>query len=1136
MVHGCRRTSALLACTLILARCTSAPTPSGPAFQADSEARPEHPSGFEQWAVDVFERRCGVGCHAVSELHYVDFMADESNAIAFYFPVDPRTGRFTADPALQRIAHEVAVGIWSPDGAASHAPHARIDFSAEPEYSPMLRHPLSELAGGLPHRGVDVFVDEGDPDYVALQRWVRTEVEDHVIEPAPLAPNEAFFRDEVLGVFERNGCFTGSCHGPDVFNDLKFAEPLPRRHHDEPLRLSPSMVAENRAAALGTVSRLVNLGGDLQRSRLLVKNLPIPEGGVHQRGGNTQFFESVDDPDARILLEWMGLEQEALAQRLTSRGEAIAAADLGRLQGIAFLRGPRHAPRRFFDLDPFWPGTQLMALPKGARVPHTLVSDPDGEIQAFDVRYDARAVVFSWRTAADRGFRVFEVDLDAELGAVPGSLRQVSFGANRLEGGSLVHHIDPIYSPGPTDPDGVKLDAVAITYSSNAGGSYAASTQFAILGEADSGDGSNLVDFQRFEAPGTFDDLRLHVIDGPMTGEWRTIVSHRDQELVFDRPLPLSPDPETVYVIEQTNADVRSSFDVWRFIPGRFEDSNRRQTWTHAQERRPTHRTTGETMFTSVRNRGWQGDRPVFNGAVFRTQAGGFDYHIHGGNRSGVPLYSDSRELPSGLEVRLAHDPRNLWAGGQLILVDHGFGVNIEPDNPVDHLAYTAATGRPESSSQRFLPTHLPLFDDRGVTPTGVSPAGSFRDPFPHSDGSIFAAQVTDSLDHLDPGADPDWDLVRLQTDGSLQTEDGYGVRPLRRLLLQAANTTTHAEFSPRPIAIRLKDKPVTHQKFATRTDGRTPRDIDGVLRMDPGLPGEVECYDYPLLQSFLVDFTPVGRRTFLDDELAYVRIVQQLPTSAEDAMPVDLFGFDTDPFATRVSLGVHQRSQIVAEIPIEPDGSFYAQVPSEVPLVVQGLNRDRMAIHSMNRWFYVQPGEKLTFSIPRSIFPIRCAGCHGALTGDKQDALGPPDLVSAASRVMATWDPVRDGRRAPAPIQLSSVDFVADVQPILDRRCVSCHNSDDPTAGLDLTGGRDGPYTVAYTQLHALRDPESGNHADKRYINEREGLSSESFLIEKLADPSLEPHPPGDPIQPDELLTLIRWIDLGATFLGGDR
>ena len=1147
-----------------LVACAQADEPAGAAHAPDPAAGDDASFElFERDIIPLLETRCGAGCHATSARSYRDFMRDPEHTVAFYFPVDPDTGRVPADPELRRMAFDVTRGVWRPDDALPHDAHAgggshRVDFTAAADYAHLLRAPLAESWGGVPHRGIDVFATTLDPGYQALHAWVSLDLTYHAQETPTPSRAEAFFRDEIIPLYERNGCFLASCHGPDVFNDLKLVPPLPRLDHSPgaPARLSASMVHRNRMMSLGKVSRLVNLGGDLERSRLLLKNLPIAAGGVHQRGGNIQFFEDLDDPDVKTLLAWMDLERRELTAELRAGGAPVAPQDLGRLQGVAFLQLPRHAPRRFFDLETFWPGGRLLVLPEGAAQPHDLLEIEQVEIQGFDVRYDGRAIVLSMRTRPGEGWRLYEVELDDRQRAVHGSLRPISTGPGQLPDGRPVHDVDPIYIAGPEDPTGMTLDDVSITFASNRSGEWAPSDTWALLGEADGGTPDVLVDLQRAEAPGTLTGRRLHIVGGPLEGAWRTIAAHEaGGRLVLDAPLDDAPDARTLYVVEQLEADPRPALDVWQAVPSRFGESLRRVTFTPGQERRPSRRTTGETMFTSVRNRGWQGGRPVFNGAIYRVHQGGFDYHIQGGNRSRYPLLLDSRELPSGLEVRAAQDPRNLWGGGLLLLVDHGFGVNIEPDNPYDHIAYRSSDPRPTGASARFLPAQLPFEPElgpRAVTVTGLSPGGSYRDPFPLPDGTLLVSRAPGPLDHLDPDADPDWDLYRLRFDGPLQAEDAMSVAPFQLDPLDAANTEDRAEVLPRPILLRLPERARTHQKFAPRTDGLAPKDVDGTLRMPPGTDAEIECYDYPLLQSFLTSFAPVGERHLRDGDLAWVRIVQQLPVTEADLRPADPSdGPDRDPFATPVSLGVHQRQLVLSEIPIEPDGSFYARVPPEVPLLVQGLDADRMAVHSMSRWFYLHPGEKLTFSIPRSIFPLRCAGCHGSLTGDRADALGAPDVVSAASRVIATWDPVLGARRAPQPPAPVAVDFRRDVQPILDRSCVPCHAAtDEAGVGLDLRdlpSLRDGPWSRAYTSLHALEDPASGDHSRKRYLDERQGLSTRSYLIEKLTGRELEapraldtpgrPHPePGSrvaPLTPDELLTLTRWIDLGATFLG---
>ncbi len=266
--------------------------------------------GFERFraeVVSVLERRCSVGCHGVPADQWPPH--EEGGIFGLHFPVARDSGRIA--PSDLHLAYERV-----------RDPSHRLEPGAAPDFSELLRRPLADDYGGLPHSGWDVFPDPDDPDYQTLRRWVALELPRLQADPAP-PPSEVFFRDQVLGVMVRNGCFLQSCHGPDVFNDLKLMPPMPRADaaHNPAAGFSPRMVHHDRMQMLGKKARFANLGGDLTLSRLLVKNLPIAAGGVHQRGGNGQFLENLDDPDARTLIAWMERERAAVLRRLTSGGE-----------------------------------------------------------------------------------------------------------------------------------------------------------------------------------------------------------------------------------------------------------------------------------------------------------------------------------------------------------------------------------------------------------------------------------------------------------------------------------------------------------------------------------------------------------------------------------------------------------------------------------------------------------------------------------------------------------------------------------------------------------------------------------------------------------------------------------------------
>ena len=98
-------------------------------------------------------------------------------------------------------------------------------------------------------------------------------------------------------------------------------------------------------------------------------------------------------------------------------------------------------------------------------------------------------------------------------------------------------------------------------------------------------------------------------------------------------------------------------------------------------------------------------------------------------------------------------------------------------------------------------------------------------------------------------------------------------------------------------------------------------------------------------------------------------------------------------------------------------------------------------------------------------------------------------------------------------------VDFARDVRPIFDRHCAECHGDKKQKSGLRLDvkaaafkgGDGEGPSIVA-------------------------GKAKESPLIRFVAsaDPEQRMPPKGDPLSPEEIATLTRWIDEGAAWPDG--
>ena len=116
---------------------------------------------------------------------------------------------------------------------------------------------------------------------------------------------------------------------------------------------------------------------------------------------------------------------------------------------------------------------------------------------------------------------------------------------------------------------------------------------------------------------------------------------------------------------------------------------------------------------------------------------------------------------------------------------------------------------------------------------------------------------------------------------------------------------------------------------------------------------------------------------------------------------------------------------RILGTVPVEPDGSAHFRIPANTPISLQPLDGEGKALQLMRSWMTAMPGEL-----------VQCAGCH-----EKQNT-APQNLQTTAlgkppSDITPWYGPTR------------GFSFKREVQPVLDKSCVSCH--DGRTAEPDL-------------------------------------------------------------------------------------
>lgn len=197
----------------------------------------------------------------------------------------------------------------------------------------------------------------------------------------------------------------------------------------------------------------------------------------------------------------------------------------------------------------------------------------------------------------------------------------------------------------------------------------------------------------------------------------------------------------------------------------------------------------------------------------------------------------------------------------------------------------------------------------------------------------------------------------------------------------------------------------------------------------------------------------------------------------------------------------------------VEDDGSAIFKVPANTPISIQPLDEDGRAIQWMRSWFTAMPGEV-----------VSCVGCH-----EDQNMVAIPKRVKASQKKPLTITPPEGGIR--------SFTFDYEIEPILDRYCISCHDGANDL--LDFTGKetknyyrsanfemhRD--YKTSYLNLHPYIYRQ-GPEADMYVLEPYEYHASNSELIQML-----EKGHHNVKISEEDMNTLSKWVDLNVPYFG---
>ena len=200
---------------------------------------------------------------------------------------------------------------------------------------------------------------------------------------------------------------------------------------------------------------------------------------------------------------------------------------------------------------------------------------------------------------------------------------------------------------------------------------------------------------------------------------------------------------------------------------------------------------------------------------------------------------------------------------------------------------------------------------------------------------------------------------------------------------------------------------------------------------------------------------------------------------------------------------------RVLGTIPIEPDGSALMELPALRSFFFVAMDHEGWSVKRMHSFTSVMPGEVTA-----------CIGCHEDRT-----------MIPTAHHQRAVVQVMNRQPVKPEPIKdIPEVfDFVRDIQPILDKHCIECHNHEKAEKDVILVGDWMPSYVRSYRTL-AYRSNMFGDNRNRAKSNFKPyEIGSRASKLMKLIDEKHE----GVVLSPHERKMVKFWLEAGANYAG---
>ena len=237
-----------------------------------------------------------------------------------------------------------------------------------------------------------------------------------------------------------------------------------------------------------------------------------------------------------------------------------------------------------------------------------------------------------------------------------------------------------------------------------------------------------------------------------------------------------------------------------------------------------------------------------------------------------------------------------------------------------------------------------------------------------------------------------------------------------------------------------------------------------------------------------------------------YIRVLEQVPRPWSSRRM-----WEYDGGAPAISRGSVLGLKVLhGVVPVHEDGSAYFKVPANKNIYFEALDENYMELQRQRTYINYMPGEKRT-----------CIGCHEL----RQFSPGNKPIKALE------MEPVRP-QPQPGEIAPRSMHYVADVQPVLDKYCISCHNETDNAGDLVLTGELTYAFNVSYENIvnkGLVVTVDEGDDFEKTEPLPPKSIGSHAS---KFITTIMNGHQ-GIKLPIEDFVKLTTWVDANAQYYG---